>query len=88
MIMIMMMIVTMALYERSQEPWRYPFGGSERSRRISLQSTVCQVMSAALYCSHPRKMSLLPTVNSIYGALRHIDGRFGNFLNLHGIAVR
>jgi hypothetical protein len=45
-------------------------------------------MSAALYCSHPRKMSLLPTVNSIFGALRHIDGRFGNFLNLHGITVR
>lgn len=49
---------------------------------------MCQIMSAVLYSSHPRKMSLLPTINTLYAALRHIDGRFCNFLNLHGMGVR
>jgi hypothetical protein len=41
-----------------------------------------------MYSSHPRKMALLPAMNSVFGALRHVDGQFHNFLNLHGTAVR
>jgi hypothetical protein len=45
-------------------------------------------MSSVLYSCHPRKMALLPTINSVFGALRHVDGQFHQFLNLHGTAVR
>ena len=35
-----------------QEPWRFPFGGTDRSRKISLQAQVCHKMAAVIQPVH------------------------------------
>ena len=72
----------------NQEPWRYPFGGSNTTRKICLKSAICQTMSMCHHIGRPRARCFMAILNSIYATVKHIDTRVYNFGNFHGLFVR
>ena len=71
-----------------QDPWRHPFGGTDRSRRIALEAQICQIISAIHFTSRPRTRTLLPILNAMFSSLKHVNTKFAEFFQHIGLAVR
>ena len=61
---------------------------SGRRNNLRVFSIFYQVMSAVQYVSRPKTRALVPTLNSVFSTLHHVDSSFTKFLNVHGLAVR
>ena len=76
------------MHDDWQVPYRFGFGGKQRSSKICLKSSLCWAASQAMHIGHPRSFNTVQSLTSVFLSSARVSGPLVSLLNQLGLSHR